>query len=239
MRTSNVGVGVRVARIHAQTAVPVSVVPNGTVAADGTITLGTALATTYAGGAWIRLPAGAIVGGLAGLYWCVFSSTTVGAVKTNFVDASQPFTPYVPAGGLTAAVGSGAAYTQATGAALTVANVLIPGRAMGEYGALRQQHRFSILNNANTKTITGRFGASIVSPNYAGANVTGLSSTGTVRNRGILTRQEAANGTDSTAPMYPAVDTSADVTWLYTIQLATATDYATLEGFTMEILPSQ
>ncbi len=239
MRTSSVGVGVRVSRIHAQTGVPVSVVPSGTVAADGAITLGTALATTYAGGAWIRLPAGAVVGGLAGLYWCVFSSTTVGAVKTNFVDTSAPFTPYVPTGALTAAIGSAVAYTQTTGAPITVANVTIPARSMGEYGALRQQHRFSILNNANNKTLAGKFGASIVSPNSLGASIAGLSNTGTVRNRGVLNRQEAANGTDTTAPMYPAVDTSADVAWTYTVQLATATDYVTLEGFLLELLPSQ
>ena len=77
--------------ILAQSAVPLGLLPSGTVAADGTITLATALPTTYSGGMWGRLPAGAVVGGAAGLYWIVFSSTAVGAVKTSFADPAAPF----------------------------------------------------------------------------------------------------------------------------------------------------
>src|SRR5574337_1133130 len=92
--------GTKVPYILAQSGVPVIVVPNGTVDANGTITLGTALSIVYAGGAWIRLPAGAVVGGSAGLYWCVFSFTTQGQVYTHFADKAAIFIPVVPTGAL-------------------------------------------------------------------------------------------------------------------------------------------
>lgn len=96
----------------AQSGVPVVLPSSGTITSGGAITLLTALPATYSGGAWIYLPAGAVVGGSAGLYYCLFSSATVGAVKTNYVAAgSTAFTPYIPDGALVAAVGSGSAYT--------------------------------------------------------------------------------------------------------------------------------
>ena len=65
--------------VVARSAIPVILAPNGTIATNGTVTLGTALPLVYAS-AWVRFPAGAVVGGLAGLYFVKFSSTTVGQV---------------------------------------------------------------------------------------------------------------------------------------------------------------
>jgi hypothetical protein len=122
--------------ILAQSGTPVGIANNGTVATNGQITLGTALPRIYSSGIWLYLPAGAVSGGAAGLYWCVMSSTTFGQVYTNFADTSQTFIPYIPTGTLVNAVGSNAAYTQITGADIVLANVTLPGGSLGNNGAV-------------------------------------------------------------------------------------------------------
>lgn len=78
------GTPARIPYILAQCNVPIGIAPTGTMAANGAITLGTALNTTYSGGLWLYLPAGAAyAGSLAGFYWTVMSSTTLGTVYNN------------------------------------------------------------------------------------------------------------------------------------------------------------
>jgi hypothetical protein len=132
--------------ILAQSGVAVGLVPNGTVATNGQITLGTALPRVYSGGIWLRLPAGAVSGGAAGLYWCVMSSTTVGQVYTNFADTSQSFVPYTPTGTLVNAVGSNAAYTQTTATDIVLASVTLPAGSLGNNGVV------SIISSGNMAT---------------------------------------------------------------------------------------
>lgn len=237
------GVTVPVAYVLKQSAVPVILAPNGTVATNGTITLGTALPTTYSGGAWVRLPAGAVSGGLAGLYWTVFSSTTVGAVKTNFVDVATAFTPYIPSGTLVAETGSNAAYTQTSASDITLANITVAGGLMGPNGALRVSPKSSWANNANAKTVK------VLLSNFAVASYS-VPSTLTsspildVRNRGSQSLQIGfATATDRNfgvvaAYSYGAIDTGANQPLTFTGQLAVATDYIVLEGFTVEVLPA-
>jgi hypothetical protein len=122
--------------ILSQSGVPVGLPPNGTVATNGQITLGTALPRVYSNGIWVYLPAGSVSGGAAGLYWCVMSSTTVGQVYTKFADTSQGFIPYTPTGTLVNAVGSNAAYTQTTGVDIVLASVTLPAGSLGNNGAV-------------------------------------------------------------------------------------------------------
>lgn len=231
--------------ILAQDAIPVILAPNGTVATNGTITLGTALPTIYAN-AWVRLPAGAVVGGLAGLYFATFSSATVGVITTTFVDAATAFTPYIPAS-TTVAVGSNAAYTQTTAADITLCNVTVPGGLMGANGGLRHSEYFSQPNNANTKTPKLFLGAtSILSvPLTASASIR---ASNTIRNRGTQSSQMYGNigttlayvdGTSTSgAVVQSAINTAIDQALTFTGQLAVATDYIVLEGFTVEVLPA-
>jgi hypothetical protein len=122
--------------ILAQSGVPVGIANNGTVATNGQITLGTALPRTYSDGIWLYLPAGAVSGGAAGLYWCVMSSPTVGQVYTKFADTSQIFLPYIPTGVLVNAVGSNTAYTQITATDIVLANITLPGGSLGNNGSV-------------------------------------------------------------------------------------------------------
>ena len=144
----------------AQTAIPSILVPNGTVATNGAITLGTALSAIYAA-AWIYLPAGAVVGGAAGLYYATFSSTTVGQVYTNYVNpASTQLIPAISAGTPVAAVGSNSAYTTVVATDTPLATIDVPGLLMGANGRIRVTRRESTINNANGKTSKFSFGGS-------------------------------------------------------------------------------
>lgn len=228
-------------RVLAQSAIPVILAPNGTVAADGTITLGTALPAIYPN-AWVYLPAGAVVGGAAGLYYTTFTSTTVGSVKTNYVSPGSSYTPVIPSTTV-AAVGSGSAYTQTTAADVTLANINVPGGLMGTNGALRVITGWTTVNNANAKPIKHLLGGSV----FGGAGITLASNAGAellrvIRNAGVLASQKCI-GSSSLASLgagggtYTTVNTAVDQPLTFTGQLAVATDFIILEGYNVEVLP--
>jgi hypothetical protein len=227
--------------ILAQSAVPVCLAPNGTVATDGVVTLGTALPTTYSGGIWLRLPAGAVSGGEAGLYWAVMSSTTQGQVYTNFADPATQFIPFIPSGTLVAATGSNAAYTQTTGAVISLVNVTVPGGAMGPTGQLESRPIWTYPNNANNKVIQHSLGGVAYA---AWTNTTTSTETrlARLRNRGVMNRQvdSAYLGFAASTQVigYRGIDTSIDQPAVLIAYIAVATDFIVLESFDYQILPS-
>ena len=120
--------------VLAQWSVPSGVAPTGSVAANGALTLGTALSTTYSGGIWLNFPAGAAyAGSAAGSYWCVMTSTTLGTIYNVQLGATVPFIPVNPAAIVAAGPG---AYTGVT-TTQTCASVIVPGGAMGPNGMIR------------------------------------------------------------------------------------------------------
>lgn len=222
--------------ILAKSAVPVILAPNGTVATNGTITLSTALPTTYYGGAWVRLPAGAVSGGLAGLYWVVFSSMTVGAVKNVFVDPATAFIPYIPTGTLVNVTGSNVGYAQTT-ATTTLINIAITGGLLGPVGGFRLQQTASCIGNANGKVLETKLGTAQIG--YASASgYGGMHILSTCLNRGVATQQISTRnplGASSTAH-FATVNTAADTSVNLTAQMNVATDYVVIECFILEIL---
>lgn len=135
--------------------------PSGTVLTDGTITLGATLPQIYSRGAWVRLPAGAITsvgGGAAGLYWCVFSSTTVGQFKNNYASPASLDALAHPASVGTNATGSNVAYTQDTASDITMATVPVAGGSLGVNGGWTGDISFSNSNSASTKRVWVKFG---------------------------------------------------------------------------------
>lgn len=227
--------------ILAQSAVPVCLAPNGTIATNGTVTLGTALPTTYSGGIWLRFPANAVSGdSTGGLYWAVMSSTTVGIVYAGNVDPATEFVPYIGSTGGGAVTGSNSAYTQTTAADVTLVNVTVPGGTMGANGAVRTVARWSLTNNANSKSVKLNFGGTSTLSNTP-TSAAGFGSIYTIRNRGVANKQFAPSYTSDTTsgtPLFPAIDTSVDVALTFPVQMATATDYVVLEGFSIELMPS-
>lgn len=227
--------------ILAQSGVPVCLAPNGTVATNGIVTLGTALPTTYSGGIWLGLPAGAVSGGSAGLYWAVMSSTTQGQVYTALADTASAFTPYVPST-LTNAVGSNSAYTQVT-SEITAANITLPGGALGANGILLTTLATSFPANTNSKTVFVK-GAGTPWLSFAQNHPSGQNSLLDFRvsNRGTG-RQNSTNWTpynsiSPNADVNTEVDTTVDVSVIITGQLAVATDYLVFENLSLLVQPS-
>lgn len=225
--------------------IPVLSAPNGTVAANGTITLGTALPLVYQD-AFVYLPAGAIVGGAAGLYYAQFSSTTVGVIfAAGYANpAVSPFLPYdVGSGAL--AVGSGVAYTQAIATNIPLVSIPVKGNALGANGAIRVSCLVSNNNSAGAKNLGVLFAGNIsfnlgVTATLAGNAIC------QIRNRGVTNSQVingsslggAGLGIGAVANSQLAIDTTIDQTLTIISNLATATDYLILEGLTVELMPA-
>jgi hypothetical protein len=230
--------------ILAQSGVPAGLAPNGTVATNGQITLGTALPRVYSSGIWLYLPAGAVVGGLSGLYWCVMSSTTVGQVYTKFADTSLGFVPYTPTGTLVNAVGSNASYTQATGATITLASFILSGGLLGSNGQLFHNVLFTYNTAAGTKLFVSWVGSNQLSGSSR-TTAGGVDSfTSRMRNNGsqaVNTMFAISESSANSAPgalSQTVVDTSVNQTILMTANIDTATNYLILESFSTQVLPS-
>ena len=233
--------------ILAQSAVPVCLAPNGTIATNGTVTLNTALPTTYSGGIWLRFPASAVSGDVTGgLYWTIMSSTTVGTVYAGKVDPASAFTPYVGSTAGGAVKGSNSEYPQDTAADVTLANITLPAGAMGTQGMLAVREIFVLGNNsASSKwpkvkvastTIMNGLGGSAMTTNTAGRGVAFFRNCG---NAALNMSNQYLSFGQSNSTAWSTIDTSASVTLTLTGQLATvATDFLIISGFTIEVMPS-
>lgn len=234
-----------VANVTFQSAVPVLIAPNGTVATNGTITLGTALSIIYNGGLWVYLPAGAVVGGLAGHYWTVMSSTTVGQVTTEYRAADATFVPTLGTS-TTAAIGSNAGYTQTTGAAILLATVKLLANSIGAYGSVRATFQVENNNSAGTKSYVMSFRGTGGGPAAVSGSATTSTTTMTqhrVANRGRVDRQVSTVSFSSpfgasSNPVSPlTLDTAQDSFEEFSGNLAVATDWIILQMITVETLP--
>lgn len=214
-------------------AIPVILPNSSTVAANGAITL-TALPDTYALGAWVYLPAGAIVGGAAGFYWTVFSSTTAGIVKTNYVDPSATeFLPYVPTGTLTTAVGSNSAYVTPTASDIALINITLPANTVSVGSALKAFCRVTCPSAGDAKTVKHLLGTTTI------GNVVFTTSTGGTLTTATFSRTDAKqimgtfgdSGTSATT--FGTVNTAAESKFVITGRLGATTGYIVLEAFTV------
>lgn len=125
----------------------------------------------------------------------------------------------------------------------TLATITIPGGMMGQNGMLRLTTLWTLTNNANSKTLRGKLGGgTFFAPvNTGNGSYNGIA---TLRNRSSASQVflSAGNPTIAGGAGGPAVtlaiDTTVDQPLLITAQLASATDTATLEGYTVEVLPA-
>lgn len=224
-------------RILAMSAIPCVLANSGTVATSGTVTLGTALQLTYPQ-AWLYLPAGAVVGGSAGWYYTIFSSTTVGQVYTAYrASMTQPLA-LGAAATLTAAVGSNSGYTGVT-TTIQMAAAVIPAGLMGTNGAVRLTGYWAHNSSAGAKVAGILFGGSTVLTSSQTTTL-GINLTKTVHNRAAdkqLIRVAVDNQiAQSVAPTLLSIDTTAEVTASLTGSVAVATDTMVLESFLIELL---
>jgi hypothetical protein len=223
-------------RVLGAQGIPCIILPTGTITAGGVLTSGTALALTYPR-AWVYLPAGAVVGGSAGWYYAVFSSTTVCQVYTAYQATMDK--PYIPTT-LTAAVGVGGAYTGVT-SAVSMGSVVVPANAMGAFGAVEVAALGAWPNNANNKTFAARFGGSTVLSTVATTTL-GMTVRKKVQNRAtnaqVIHAAAETGAAVATSPSLLAIDTTADVVVDVAGTMAVATDYLVLESFSVELVPT-
>jgi hypothetical protein len=230
-------------RILSASGIPVIVANTGTIATSGTVTLGTALPTTYAN-AFVYFPASAVSGdATGGLYYVVFSSTTVGVVYAGKYGVANgvgavAFTPVVPSGTLTAVTGSNSSFTGST-TETTLINVTLPAGDIGNNGQIVVTANWGCNNSAGAKVGTVYLGGTAVGSASSYTTSTGGSSMNSIRNRGILNAQQSQliGGAATGASVYTSIDTATDKAITITGDTATATDHIILEGFNITLNP--
>lgn len=125
---------------------------------------------------------------------------------------------------------------------ITVETLTLPANALGLNGELTGWFLLGAgANNANAKTLRLKFGGSTVL-NPSLASTLTIQSLFRLQNRGVANKQigyatssTGQNGSTSAGLNPYTVDTSADVTVLITMQLATATDNMKLAGYSLDV----
>jgi len=212
-------------------AIPFIMVASGNITSTtGNITTGTAH-DYVVGPSYVYFPANALnATSPAGWYYTNWTAATLGVVYADTYTNGVPSIPANPQP-LTTVIG---AYTQVTGFDAVGPNYTIPGGSLGPNGTVEWGRIINNNNSAGAKTYNTYFGGTLfqgvaqtTNPKEAGA--------GTLRNRGVETRQIAANaahgdsGNASTLTKL-TIDSKSDQTFAFTVQLATATDYAMIEA---------
>lgn len=210
-----------------------------TMGNNGALTTLPVLPTTYSGGAFIYMPAGAIfVGSAAGWYWFVASSTTAGQVFNNTYTSGDPEravpstpTPFVSTGP--------GVITQTVGSAILAHNFPIAARQIGKTGSLRSSMSYSCLNNANAKNVGMRYSGSLSSVGNI-ASLAGARQSLTLSNRNAFARNVLTAGggqvNAASAVAYGTLDTAALWTPGVSMNLGVATDFIVLEQSVHEVM---
>lgn len=256
MRASDVGIapGMRMVsdgtrwipdgvQVLARGAIPMIIPSSGTIGNNGALSAITALPNTYLN-CYMYFPADAIaVGVAAGLYYVVLSSTTAGTIYNNTYTSGSPSIPASPTPFVTTGPG---AYTQTTGADISLLTVTIPGNLMGIYGGVRPHSSFINNNSGGAKTARLFLGGTGGTTYSAVASTTNITATDfrVIENRGVANRQAASfssawSGVSAVAgaSVSSSIDTTADTTLVWTGQLAVATDYCLFNTVMVESLP--
>lgn len=120
-----------------------------------------------------------------------------------------------------------------------LAPIVIPGGMMGLNGVLRISASWSFTNSANTKTLKAVLGGTAL------ASLSKTTQGGDewffpLRNRGSLSSQTQSNNVipSGGGPLPRSINTAIDQTLTFTGTLALGTETITLEGYTVEVLPS-
>jgi hypothetical protein len=242
--------------LQLQSGLAVGIPSSGSVAANGALTLNTALPLTLQN-AWLYFPAGAVYAGSpAGFYFCQMTSGTAGTIFGNYSAAGVAFADQTGPGSVTqgrgvpgqpfaaalqpiVAAGPGS-YTQVT-AAVALLTIPIPGNLLGRNGCLRFDGIVSVPNNGNNKTLNLTYGSGgLINANVTSVN--GVQLYKTMYNRGSANVQVTTNGglfstgTVTAANAQISVDSTQNQNLAFNATLANAADYVILEAFSVEAL---
>ena len=226
-------------QILQSTAMPIIIPSSGSMAANGAVTLTTALPNTYPD-IYLYFPANKVyAGSAAGFYYAIMSSTTAGTVYDNIYVPGTNL-PNIPASPTPIVAAGPGAYTQST-SEITAVSVNVVGGSMGKNGIVKIEATIFVNNSANTKTVKWKFGAMQI--NFMTA-ITINRALGRVAiiNRGRIDRQTASylvDGANTINPPVFSIDTATDQALNITLQLTVATDYLGMDYFFTELLPKK
>jgi hypothetical protein len=220
----------------AQTNVPAGNAPSGTMAANGAVTLGTALPYIMPS-LFLYFPAGAVfAGSAAGFYYCQMSSTTVGVVYNNLMGVI-PVTPANPTPIVAAGPG---AYTGVT-TALTVFSCQVPANTLLPNGQLRVNYGAVYTNSAGNKTLARTLGGNTLATSTRTTNARDSSTERVYAlSASRLLYQPASDSTTAStsgASLF-TLDLTQDQTYNWISTAVTATDFMLLTSLCIEVLPS-
>jgi hypothetical protein len=214
-------------------AVPFIGLSSGTIGNNGALSAITALPTTYTGGAWVLVPAGAIAAGIPAApawLWCVFSSATAGTIFNSTYTTGVPglgtATPF-------ATTGPGAFV--ATIAETTGPLITIPGGLLGPNGTVCHQTQGSFTSSGGIKTYKVKYSGAGGTAIYTVATATGttIANIGYLQNRGATNLQVSGNNptyvAETVGMAYTTADTTAATSLAWTFTRNTVTDNQILE----------
>lgn len=188
---SAVAAGAGIAQLGAaadilRSGIPFIKAPSGSVAANGAITLGTALAVSYPDGCYMYLPGGVAFGGsVAGWYYVTMSSTTLGTIFNNRYGTGNPAHPAVPTSILAAGPGAFAG----ANSSLLAQNTTLLGNSMGPNGTLTINALLRGNASAGGKIYWPSLGGTLAGGVYFENSAAPTSILTNIRNRGRNNRQ--------------------------------------------------
>lgn len=214
-----------------QNAYPYAIANSGTVTAvttAGNLTLGTALNQTYSGGIWLFMPSTALAApnNVAGWYFAVMSSTTVGSM---YLDSTQTVI----------IAGSGAGYTGDTTERALPVTFTIPANTLGLNGGSVRVWANALTNNsAGAKTLKVKQAATALVTNSSTTS-TGSTIAGEIMQQGnsAIIYMPLTTNAAATAGTPVVISTASDLPITMTLQLAVATDVVILQNFRLELFP--
>ena len=148
------------------------------------------------------------------------------------------------AGGASYAVGIGGSGTSHTGstAETTLGTVTLAANTMGENGLLRVTSFWTMTGTAGTKTPRVKFGSNTISGNASVAGTLSQSIISVVNNKTASTQtatglgSPTGHGNSTNTSLSFSVDTTSDVTILFTGQLANSGDSIALDRYVIEVI---
>lgn len=211
--------------------IPLGIPATGTMAANGALTIGTALGLVYAR-IYLYFPAGAVYAASPeGFYYTEMTSTTLGTVYGNIYNP-QTMEPTIPAVKTPVVDAGPGAYT-GIATETTAVYATVPGGLLGTSGSVETTFLQSHTNSVGNKTCTGFFGASTFMSINATTSASLAMPLVTISNRGAEDVQVANAltyaGVTSGLHYQLAIDTSSDAVYELRLRHSTATDNIVLE----------
>jgi hypothetical protein len=220
--------------------IPFGIPSSGSIGNNGALTLTTAFPRTFSNGIYLYFPYGAISSGsAAGLYWTVMSSATAGTIYNNVYTPSATTVPSAVTSPTAFSTTGPGAYTQTTGANISLASFTVAGNLMGQRGELSISSGWDTSATSYSKTY-GVMWAGTVQGLISNTSTNGGNYLLAVKNQESATQQYinfASSGFGSgILPVWQTANTAAAQTVVQVAKLASsAADYVVLETWEIQL----